>query len=112
MIHRYWSLAMATPRTQQEWSAIIDEAVAALPASYPTYSTPTPGSAEFAQFIDHTLLKPEATGAHIDKLCEEARRHGFKVCENYGSTCANELLEAIILLALFHSRLHRYVSVS
>lgn len=33
--------------------------------------------------IDHTLLKPEATRAEIDKLCDEARRMGFaSVCVN------------------------------
>lgn len=33
--------------------------------------------------IDHTLLKPEATPADIQRLCEEARRHKFfSVCVN------------------------------
>ncbi len=33
--------------------------------------------------IDHTLLKPEATAADVDKLCDEARRHRFaSVCVN------------------------------
>ncbi len=33
--------------------------------------------------IDHTLLKPEATKAEIEKLCREAVRHGFAtVCVN------------------------------
>ena len=33
--------------------------------------------------IDHTLLKPEATPADIERLCEEARRHRFfSVCVN------------------------------
>jgi deoxyribose-phosphate aldolase len=36
-----------------------------------------------AKLIDHTLLKPEATAADIDKLCAEARAHGFfSVCVN------------------------------
>ena len=40
---------------------------------------------EIAQYIDHTLLKPEATVTAFDKLCEEAIRHGFKaVCVNSG----------------------------
>jgi deoxyribose-phosphate aldolase len=34
-----------------------------------------------ASYIDHTLLKPEATLAEIDTLCDEARRNGFaSVC--------------------------------
>jgi deoxyribose-phosphate aldolase len=33
--------------------------------------------------IDHTLLKPEATPADIQRLCDEARRHKFfSVCVN------------------------------
>ncbi len=36
-----------------------------------------------AKLIDHTLLKPEATGEEIETLCAEARRHGFySVCVN------------------------------
>jgi len=36
-----------------------------------------------AQMIDHTLLKPDATKADVDKLCDEARRYGFfSVCVN------------------------------
>ena len=34
-----------------------------------------------AAMIDHTLLKPEATRAQIDQLCDEAVKHGFaSVC--------------------------------
>lgn len=36
-----------------------------------------------AQYIDHTLLKPEATAADVDKLCAEALEHQFaSVCVN------------------------------
>lgn len=36
-----------------------------------------------AKYIDHTLLKPEATAADVDKLCDEARKHHFaSVCVN------------------------------
>ena len=42
-------------------------------------------AAEIAQYIDHTLLKPEATPSAFDKLCEEAISYGFKaVCVNSG----------------------------
>jgi len=38
---------------------------------------------QLAQAIDHTLLKPEATPADIERLCAEARRHRFwSVCVN------------------------------
>jgi deoxyribose-phosphate aldolase len=36
-----------------------------------------------AKIIDHTLLKPEATPAQIEKLCDEALEYGFaSVCVN------------------------------
>jgi len=39
--------------------------------------------AEIAPFIDHTLLKPEATEKEVVRLCEEARQFGFaSVCVN------------------------------
>jgi len=38
---------------------------------------------KLAQLIDHTMLRPEATKADIEKLCEEARHHKFfSVCLN------------------------------
>ncbi len=39
--------------------------------------------AQLAAFIDHTLLKPDASRAQIEKLCAEAREHKFfSVCVN------------------------------
>lgn len=38
---------------------------------------------ELARYIDHTLLKAEATGEQVDRLCDEAVEHGFfAVCVN------------------------------
>jgi deoxyribose-phosphate aldolase len=38
---------------------------------------------DMARFIDHTLLKPEATAAEIDQLCSEAEQYQFaSVCIN------------------------------
>jgi len=38
---------------------------------------------ELGQYIDHTLLKPTATPAEIDTLCDEAAKYGFAaVCIN------------------------------
>ncbi|MBW8001028.1 MAG: deoxyribose-phosphate aldolase [Planctomycetes bacterium] len=34
-------------------------------------------SKELAKYIDHTLLKAEATSAQIKQLCKEAKEHGF-----------------------------------
>jgi deoxyribose-phosphate aldolase len=49
---------------------------------------------DIAKLIDHTLLKPEATYADIDKLCDEARKFGFaSVCVNpiHVKRCAQRL---------------------
>ncbi len=38
---------------------------------------------DLARYIDHTLLKPDATAADIDRLCAEAREYAFAaVCIN------------------------------
>lgn len=49
---------------------------------------------DVAKLIDHTLLKPEAKYADIDRLCDEAREYGFaSVCVNplYVERCAARL---------------------
>ncbi len=49
---------------------------------------------DLAKFIDHTLLKPEATPAEIEKLCQEAKQYHFAaVCVNppYVKLCAQIL---------------------
>lgn len=39
--------------------------------------------ADLARYIDHTLLKPDATAADIDRYCAEAKKFGFAaVCVN------------------------------
>ena len=44
---------------------------------------PPPSSKQLAQFIDHTLLRPEATDEQLRKVCAEARQYQFKtVCVN------------------------------
>ena len=49
----------------------------------PQSAKTSPSSQNLARFIDHTLLKPEATEAEIKRLCEEAQTHGFAtVCVN------------------------------
>ncbi len=38
---------------------------------------------DYAKYIDHTLLKAEATSKDIDKLIAEAKEHGFRtICVN------------------------------
>ena len=49
---------------------------------------------ELARYIDHTLLKPEATEEQVERLCEEAAQHGFhSVCVNssHARRCARRL---------------------
>src|SRR5512142_1527485 len=49
---------------------------------------------DLAKYIDHTLLKPEATPAEIEKLCQEAKQYHFAaVCVNppYVKQCAQLL---------------------
>lgn len=49
---------------------------------------------DIAKLIDHTLLRPEATYADIEKLCDEARKFGFaSVCVNpmHVKRCAERL---------------------
>ena len=42
-----------------------------------------PPKAELAKWIDHTVLKPDATEEQIKSICQEAARHGFaSVCIN------------------------------
>ena len=46
------------------------------------------------KYFDHTILKPEATSAQVEKLCAEAREYDFySVCVNscYVGQCADAL---------------------
>ncbi len=64
--------------------ARIVERVKQLLAGRTAPTAPPPIAADqVAKLIDHTLLKPEATRADIDRLCNEARRYKFaSVCVN------------------------------
>lgn len=49
----------------------------------PDTSAPLDDSIDLAQYIDHTLLKPEASEEDILRVCAEAAEHHFKsVCVN------------------------------
>ncbi len=57
---------------------------------------------ELAARIDHTVLKPEATAAMIDRLCDEAREHGFiAVCVNplWVARCVERLAGSSVRVA-------------
>jgi deoxyribose-phosphate aldolase len=54
------------------------------------------------EFIDHTLLKSNATKSEIEKLCEEAILYKFKaVCVNFCrfSECKNFLKNSNVKIA-------------
>lgn len=65
----------------QEILFLTDSYERELPAPPPPFTQPV--GAEIAAWIDHTLLKPEATPGQLKKLCEEARQYHFAaVCVN------------------------------
>jgi deoxyribose-phosphate aldolase len=79
-------------RITQEVLARIEAAGATSVNAPPPAAAPL--ASELSRFIDHTLLKPEATEEQVEKLCEEAARHRFySVCVNSSWTeyCARKL---------------------
>jgi deoxyribose-phosphate aldolase len=57
---------------------------------------------DLARYIDHTLLRPDATAADIDRLCVEARAYGFAaVCVNptWVRRCAQRLRGSSVKVA-------------
>lgn len=49
----------------------------------PASAAPALRPEEVARLIDHTILKPDATAADVEKICAEAREHRFySVCVN------------------------------
>jgi deoxyribose-phosphate aldolase len=78
---------------------ITQEVVARLQATRAAPSSASPSAeaplaSELARYIDHTLLKPEATEEQVNKLCEEAALHHFySVCVNssWAEHCARRL---------------------
>ncbi len=49
---------------------------------------------ELAKYIDHTLLKPDASAAQILRICDEAKQYGF------ASVCVNPSRIALVAEAL------------
>jgi len=67
--------------TLVETLTLAEKYLVQLPPAIPAQRTPA--GAEIAAWIDHTLLKPEATREQIAKLCQEAIEFGFcSVCVN------------------------------
>jgi deoxyribose-phosphate aldolase len=70
------------------------QGASAAPGAAAPMASATPMASELAKFIDHTLLKPEATEDQVNKLCEEAAKHHFySVCVNssWAEHCARKL---------------------
>ncbi len=66
-------------RCPERMSRIVDAGAARIGATLGEAAT----ARDWAGFVDHTLLKPEATEQDIARLCEEARQYGFaSVCVN------------------------------
>jgi deoxyribose-phosphate aldolase len=58
---------------------------------------------DIAKYIDHTLLKPDATPTEIERLCTEAREYGFAaVCVNppFVKMCAELLRGTCVAVAV------------
>jgi deoxyribose-phosphate aldolase len=72
-------------------------------APLPAWLVPHAGTHGLARFIDHTLLKPEATRAQVLALCEEALRYEVRaVCVNgaWAEACADRLAGRGVALAV------------
>ncbi|HEY5156844.1 MAG TPA: deoxyribose-phosphate aldolase [Anaerolineales bacterium] len=68
-------------RSLHEILALVDAYERELPN--PQLPLPPPNGVEIAAWIDHTLLRPEATARQVKKLCEQARLYHFAtVCVN------------------------------
>jgi deoxyribose-phosphate aldolase len=60
-----------------------------------------PTLAPIVSYLDHTLLKPDATPSQVEQLCQEARHYGFaSVCANpcYVSLCVRLLAGSKIVV--------------
>lgn len=79
--------------------SLADDYLRELPPAPPALILPS--GAGLAGWIDHTILKPEATADQIQKLCEEARLYRFAtVCVNplYVDLCARLLQGSGVLV--------------
>lgn len=74
---------MTNERTNEEWLSVIEKAEQGVPTTFAVYKTPGSGTPESAQYIDHTLLKLDATKHQIEELCEQAREYSFKVSRDH-----------------------------
>lgn len=95
--------------TNSEWATQIAETQKKVLAGLETeegkkkkFDAPQVGSKEFAETIDHTVLKLDASTKAIDDLCAEARTEGFKsVCVrlNHVARCITNLKGSPVVVA-------------
>lgn len=71
---------MSTTLSTPDWPSLFSSAENTLQNFPPTYADPKAFSAlQIAAYIDHTLLKLDATPIQIKTLCEEAKIYSFGV---------------------------------
>lgn len=62
------------------------------------------GPKELARYIDHTLLNPEASAQDIERLCAEAREHGFwSVGSKFGVKASGGIRDLRAALAMIEA---------
>ncbi len=73
----------SAPDDEDDDAHVDERVIAAAGADRVSVCRPTKKGSGTARFVDHTLLKPNATQDEIAKLCEEARQFCFaSVCVN------------------------------
>ncbi|KAF2802964.1 aldolase [Mytilinidion resinicola] len=95
-------MVMTDRYTNAEWAVQIAETQKNVVAKLEPRAVPKLNSREFAQTIDHTLLKLDATATQIDALCSEARIEGFKsVCVRlpFVARCVSNLKGSPVVVA-------------
>ena len=55
-------------------------------------------AAEMAQYIDHTLLKPDASREELIQVCKEAKEF------NFATVCVNAIFQRNLALHAFRHR--------
>jgi len=78
--------------TREVMSKLGSTATAGVSQPAPACGGPT--GSELAKYVDHTILKPDATRSQVEALCAEAARYGFaSVCVNgcWVALCAKKL---------------------
>jgi hypothetical protein len=92
--------------SNEQWKAELDEIAAIYEANKtqtaePTSKTEDLSLKQLAGYFDHTVLKLDATGEEVDKLCDEAKQYGFAVSNSLISiirtTCSTPPVYLLLL---------------